>query len=148
MELHFGRLVDYQFTSSVEDDLDEIASGSRESVEWLTRFYFGSAEGNEGGMARAGGLKLMVESNLADIDAREINSIPIGDAPDGEPLIVRVGRYGPYVTKGSGDETSRASLPDDLAPDGSRSSERSSCWRPRAVTASWASTRSAASPSP
>ena len=117
MESHFGRLVDYQFTSSVEDDLDAIAAGTRESVEWLTRFYFGSTEGNEGGVARAGGLKLMVESNLADIDAREINSIPIGDAPDGELVIVRVGRYGPYVTKGSGDETSRASLPDDLAPD-------------------------------
>ena len=87
------------------------------STEWLTRFYFGSAEGREGGMARAGGLKAMVESRLADIDAREINSIPIGDTPDGQPILVRVGRYGPYVTVGSGEETTRASLPDDLAPD-------------------------------
>ncbi len=117
LEVNFGRLVDYQFTSSVEDDLDEIAAGSRESTEWLTRFYFGSAEGREGGMARAGGLKLMVESRLADIDAREVNSIPIGEGPDGEPILVRVGRYGPYVAAGSGEETSRTSLPDDLAPD-------------------------------
>ncbi len=116
LEEHFGRLVDYRFTSSVEDDLDEIASGSRESTEWLTRFYFGSTEGNEGGVARAGGLKLMVESRLADIDAREVNSIPIGEGPDG-PIMVRVGRYGPYISSGSGDETARASLPDDLAPD-------------------------------
>ncbi len=117
LEVHFSRLVDYRFTSSVEDDLDEIASGTRESTEWLTRFYFGSDEGREGGMARAGGLKAMVESRLADIDAREINSIPIGDTPDGQPILVRVGRYGPYVTVGSGEETTRASLPDDLAPD-------------------------------
>ena len=116
LEVHFSRLVDYRFTSSVEDDLDEIASGARESTEWLTRFYFGSAEGREGGMAKAGGLKAMVESRLSDIDAREINSIPIGDGPDG-PILVRVGRYGPYVTVGTGEETTRASLPDDLAPD-------------------------------
>ncbi len=117
LEEHFGRLVDYRFTSSVEDDLDEIAAGSRESTEWLTRFYFGHSEGHEGGIARAGGLKRMIESRLADIDAREVNSIPIGETPDGEPVVVRVGRYGPYVSVGSGEETHRASLPDDLAPD-------------------------------
>jgi DNA topoisomerase-1 len=130
LEAHFARLVDYRFTSSVEDDLDEIASGSRESTEWLTRFYFGASQGangtrdlppddpgNEGGMARAGGLKRLVESRLADIDAREVNSIPIGSTPSGEPIVVRVGRYGPYVSVGSGDDTSRASLPEDLAPD-------------------------------
>ncbi|HEX4427891.1 MAG TPA: type I DNA topoisomerase [Frankiaceae bacterium] len=117
LEEHFGRLVDYQFTSSVEDDLDEIAAGSRDRAEWLTRFYFGSAEGREGGMARAGGLKLMVESRLADIDAREINSIPIGETPDGQPIMVRVGRYGPYISVGSGEDTARASVPEDLAPD-------------------------------
>jgi DNA topoisomerase I len=117
LEVHFARLVDYQFTSSVEDDLDEIASGSRDRAEWLTRFYFGSPEGREGGMARAGGLKLMVESRLSDIDAREVNSIPIGEGPDGQPIMVRVGRYGPYISVGSGEDTERASVPEDLAPD-------------------------------
>jgi DNA topoisomerase-1 len=117
MSEHFTRLVDYQFTSSVEDDLDEIASGSRDRAEWLTRFYFGSPEGREGGMARAGGLKRMVESRLADIDAREINSIPIGETEDGETIVVRVGRYGPYLTRGSGEEAERASVPEDLPPD-------------------------------
>ncbi len=117
LEAHFARLVDYQFTSSVEDDLDEIAAGSRDRGEWLTRFYFGSPEGREGGMARAGGLKRMVESRLADIDAREVNSIPIGEGPDGQPILVRVGRYGPYLSVGSGEDTARASVPEDLAPD-------------------------------
>ncbi len=114
---YFARLVDYQFTSSVEDDLDQIAAGSRDRAEWLTRFYFGSAEGREGGMARAGGLKLMVETRLADIDAREINSIPIGVTETGEQLVVRVGRYGPYLTRGEGEAAERASVPEDMPPD-------------------------------
>jgi DNA topoisomerase-1 len=117
MAEHFTRLVDYQFTSSIEDDLDEIASGSRDRGEWLTRFYFGSEEGREGGMARAGGLKRMVETRLADIDAREVNSIAIGETEAGEPIVVRVGRYGPYLTKGSGEESERASVPEELPPD-------------------------------
>jgi len=124
LEAHFGRLVDYGFTASLEDDLDAIAAGTQESVSWLTRFYFGSeadqGRGKEGGMARQGGLKRLVSERLADIDAREINSILIGLADDGDPLVVRVGRYGPYVQKGaaeSGDQQARASIPEDLAPD-------------------------------
>jgi DNA topoisomerase I len=114
---YFARLVDYQFTSSVEDDLDQIAAGSRDRGEWLARFYFGSPEGREGGMARAGGLKRMVEDRLADIDAREINSIPIGQTEAGEQIVVRVGRYGPYLTKGDGEAAERASVPEDMPPD-------------------------------
>ncbi len=121
LEENFARLVDYRFTSSVEDDLDEIASGNRASTEWLTRFYFGADStqpvGHEGGVARSGGLKHLVESRLSDIDAREVNSIPIGTAPDGRQVLVRVGRYGPYVSVGEGDDASRATLPEDLAPD-------------------------------
>ncbi len=113
LEQHFARLVDYGFTASMEDDLDTIAGGEGNSVEWLTRFYFGSADGVEGGVARQGGLKKLVGENLEDIDARGINSIPIGRTADGTEVVVRVGRYGPYVTVG--DE--RGSLPDDLAPD-------------------------------
>jgi len=113
LEQHFARLVDYGFTASMEDDLDTIAGGEGNSVEWLTRFYFGSADGVEGGVARQGGLKKLVGENLEDIDARGINSIPIGRTADGTEVVVRVGRYGPYVTVGG----QRGSLPDDLAPD-------------------------------
>ncbi|MCU1672533.1 MAG: topA [Frankiales bacterium] len=113
LEQHFGRLVDYQFTASMEDDLDHIADGGENSVTWLTRFYFGSDDGKEGGLAQQGGLKKLVGENLDDIDAREVNSIPIGRTADGTEAVVRVGRYGPYVQVGE----LRASLPDDLAPD-------------------------------
>ena len=107
LEQHFGELVDYGFTASMEEDLDGIASGDREAVPWLTRFYFGN--GSEA--ASRPGLKRMVSEHLGEIDAREINSIPIGGPESG--VVVRVGRYGPYVQRGD----DRASLPEDLAPD-------------------------------
>ena len=118
LENYFGRLVDYTFTASLEDDLDAIASGDDDSVDWLTRFYFGSDKGKEGGLARQGGLKALINENLGEIDAREVNSIPVGEAPDGERIVVRVGRYGPYAQKGEdGPEAPKASVPEDLAPD-------------------------------
>src|SRR6202011_2533310 len=103
LERYFGDLVDYGFTAAMEDDLDAIAAGDEESLPWLTRFYFG-AEGAAGGNgdAPAGevsrlGLKREVSTYLGEIDAREINSIPIGIGTDGEEIVARVGRYGPYL---------------------------------------------------
>jgi DNA topoisomerase-1 len=113
LEAHFGRLVDYAFTASMEDDLDEIANGREAGRHWLGRVYFGSDQGHEGGLARAGGLQKLVAERLADIDAREVNSIPIGVGPDEQPIVVRVGRYGPYVQHGD----RRVSVPEDWAPD-------------------------------
>jgi len=59
------------------------------------------------------GLKAAVATHLGEIDAREINSIPIATDENGETIVVRVGRYGPYLQRG--DE--RASIPEDLSPD-------------------------------
>jgi len=113
LEQHFGRLVDYGFTASLEDDLDDIANGQRERVRWLADFYFGGD--GEGAEVADGeqGLKELVHLRLGEIDAREVNSIPIGADADGVPIVVRVGRYGPYVQRGD----DRASVPDDLPPD-------------------------------
>ena len=122
LESHFPDLVDYGFTAKMEDDLDEIANGTEEAVPWLERFYFGAehhsgAPTSEGASGRGGenetGLRQAVLDHLALIDARLVNSIPIGVDDDGEEVVARVGRYGPYVQKGE----TRASLPDDLAPD-------------------------------
>ncbi len=125
LERYFGDLVDYGFTAAMEDDLDEIARGREESLPWLTRFYFGgdgSLPADRGGNGRAAddgadtshlGLKAAVATHLDEIDPREINSIPIGADQEGRPLVVRVGKFGPYLQRG--DE--RASIPDDLAPD-------------------------------
>jgi len=113
LEQHFGRLVDYSFTASMEDDLDVIAGGQGNSTDWLTRFYFGAEDGKEGGLAKQGGLKTLTTDRLQEIDAREVNSIVIGRTDDGEEAVVRVGKYGAYVQVGD----KRASLPDNLAPD-------------------------------
>lgn len=112
LEENFDRLVDYDFTAAMEADLDEIAAGSRERSAWLSQFYFGENPGSVDG----GGLRDLV-ANLGDIDAREVNSIDIGDG-----ITLRVGRYGPYLEDTGGpsgpDGTPRrASVPDDLAPD-------------------------------
>jgi len=116
LEQNFTRLVDYGFTASVEEDLDDIAGGRRRGVDWLTRFYFGSDTGAEGGIARSGGLKKLVSERLGDIDARGVNSIPLSATYAGKPVVVRVGRYGPYL-QADGDGGERASLPDNIAPD-------------------------------
>ncbi|POX55727.1 type I DNA topoisomerase [Streptomyces sp. Ru71] len=120
LEKHFGRLVDYDFTAKMEDDLDRIARGEAQAVPWLKRFYFG--EGNaEGAAADAGngdgdhlgGLKELV-TDLGAIDAREVSSFPVGN-----DIVLRVGRYGPYIERGEKDteQHQRADIPDDLAPD-------------------------------
>ncbi|GEL47037.1 DNA topoisomerase 1 [Cellulomonas hominis] len=113
LEENFDRLVDYDFTASMEEDLDAIAAGQKDRVDWLTRFYFGSdaADGPDGD-----GLRELV-ANLGEIDAREVNSIDIGDG-----ITLRVGRYGPYIEESGGEpgpdgNPRRASVPDDLAPD-------------------------------
>jgi DNA topoisomerase-1 len=100
LEGHFERLVDYDFTARMEDDLDRIASGNEQRVDWLTRFYKG-----DGGP----GLHALVTDHLDEIDAREINSIEI----PGTDVVVRVGRYGPYLERNG----ERASVPPELAPD-------------------------------
>ena len=117
LERYFTNLVDYGFTASMEDDLDEIAAGTGEALPWLTRVYFGSdapgAMASDGTEVDTLGLKATVAAHLAEIDAREINSIPLGESTDGEQIVARVGRYGPYLQRGE----DRASIPDDLAPD-------------------------------
>ncbi|MFJ3775168.1 type I DNA topoisomerase [Streptomyces sp. NPDC090075] len=121
LEKHFGRLVDYDFTARMEDDLDRIAAGQAKAVPWLKRFYFGEGGEATGGAADAGngdgdhlgGLKELV-TDLGAIDAREVSSFPVGN-----DIVLRVGRYGPYVERGEKDSEGhqRADVPEDLAPD-------------------------------
>lgn len=115
MEQHFPTLVDFAFTARMEEELDDIASGAADMEPWLARFYFGvdSSTGEVG----SPGLKQLVEGNLGEIDAREINSIPLGVGPDGVMIVARVGRFGPYLERGEGENNQRASIPDDMPPD-------------------------------
>ena len=118
LEESFAELVDYDFTASMEADLDRIAAGREDRVAWLTRFYFGQgaqepAGGGDGATRTERteaeqGLRSLVE-NLGEIDARAVNSIEIG-----EGITLRVGRYGPYLEDSEG---KRANVPADVAPD-------------------------------
>ena len=134
LEEHFPSLVDCDFTASMEEDLDRIARGEEGRIEWLTGFYFGGGANKtvtkglpDNGTRRNEGLQQMVE-HLPEIDARAISTIEIGD-----DIVVRVGRYGPYVEEVvpagvdsvigevSDEDTPkdprRASITDDIAPD-------------------------------
>ena len=122
LEEHFDALVDYEFTAATESDLDAIAAGERQKAQWLTRFYFGQTDDHDvpAITAEAGsaddallGLKRLVVENLDEIDAAEINTFPLGNDDNGELVVVKPGRYGPYVKRG--DDT--AGLPDNLPPD-------------------------------
>jgi DNA topoisomerase-1 len=125
LERHYPRLVDYGFTAAMEDELDEIAAGDAARVDFLRAFYFGGDLGTEGSVARAGGLKKLVTEKLGEIDAREVNSIPLFTDEQGRRVVVRVGRYGPYLQRtrpgevaGAGDESDRgADDGSDSGPD-------------------------------
>jgi len=104
LESHFGNLVDFGFTARMEDDLDRIARGEEEKVPWLRRFFHGNGT--------PGLLGLVSGDHVDGIDPREIN-LSLGEDAQGVPVVVRVGRYGPYIARGD----DRASVPDDLPPD-------------------------------
>ncbi|SFB09375.1 DNA topoisomerase I [Amycolatopsis marina] len=117
LERHFERLVDYDFTAAMEDELDRIAAGDEQRTQWLTRFYFGGDLGADGSIGRLGGLKKLVGTGVEDIDAREINSIPLFTDSEGHTVVVRVGRYGPYLEREVDGKSQRANLSDELPPD-------------------------------
>lgn len=130
LEDNFGSLVDYDFTSSMEDELDDIAAGRENRSDWLRGFYFGDAGASDATaetVARLGGLKALVGNNLEQIDARRVNSLHLFDDADGTPIYVRVGRYGAYLERtkpvpagapeGTEPEVQRANLPESMTPD-------------------------------
>jgi DNA topoisomerase-1 len=101
LETHFPQLVDYDFTARMERNLDQIAEGAVSQVQTLREFYW------DGSQDFPGFTKLLAQR--ADIDAREINSIPL----PGSEAVVRVGKYGPYLERGE----DKANLPEDVLPD-------------------------------
>ena len=103
LEQHFSKLVDYEFTASMEEDLDRIANGEEERVNWLTRFFYGH-DGIPGLQELA--------ADLGAIDAQQINTMKMG-----ENIEIRVGRFGAYLQEGQGDERKFANIPEGMAPD-------------------------------
>ncbi len=110
LENHLSAIVDFDFTARMEGDLDQIANGEREAEPWLARFYFGS-DGDSGDP----GLKELIGSGWEAIDARQVCTIALGEDEGGREVVVRVGRYGPYLQV-AGSE-SRVTIRDDIPPD-------------------------------
>jgi len=106
LSTHFPDLVDYAFTARMEDDLDRIAKGEQERIPWLKRFYFGDARDEPG-------LKSLVSDHLDGIDPRSVNELLLGSDSEGNKVVVRVGRFGPYIQRGEESKT----LPEGILPD-------------------------------
>jgi DNA topoisomerase-1 len=108
LESHLPDLIDYRFTAQMEDELDAISRGEMEHIDYLKSFYFGNEHP---------GLKQQLENKVDEIDARDVSSLLIGQPDEsgerGEPIHVRVGRYGPFLEQG----TRRVSLPEGMPPD-------------------------------
>jgi DNA topoisomerase-1 len=105
---HFGDFVETDFTAEMEDDLDEISRGERESVEFLREFYYGNKKKKHRGLLGA------VEQGAENADYPVLDLG--GESADGEPVRIRIGRFGPFVQVGEGGPGRTASLPDDVAP--------------------------------
>jgi DNA topoisomerase-1 len=111
LEENFGKLIDYEFTASMEEDLDRIADGELNYLDWLKHFYFGGDD--------LDGL-LYTATHILDQDPRAINSMPITDQ-----ITLRTGQYGPYLeifgepNADGADENGRriVNIPEGLAPD-------------------------------
>ena len=103
LEQHFTKLIDYEFTASMEEDLDRIANGEEERVAWLTKFFYGTE--NDPGLAD-------LSADLGAIDAQAINTMKMG-----EDIEIRVGRFGAYLQQGQGDDRKFANIPEQMAPD-------------------------------
>ena len=103
LEQHFAKLVDYEFTASMEEDLDKIANGESDRVEWLTRFFYGYDD--------VPGLEALA-SDLGAIDAQQINTMKMG-----QDIEIRVGRFGAYIQQGEGENRKFANIPENMAPD-------------------------------
>ncbi|MCS6712142.1 type I DNA topoisomerase [Brachybacterium sp. EF45031] len=107
LEENFGTYVDYEFTARMEDDLDRIARGELDRPSYLGAFYRGDGTDEHAGLRSA-------VDGAGEIDAREVSSVPIG-----EGIVLRVGRYGPYLEQPGpeGADPIRANVPLDIAPD-------------------------------
>ena len=110
LQTYFADLVDYQFTAAMEDQLDEIAQGTQDLEPWLQKFYFGDPSAQTE-LAKLGLEHMTHEQHEFDFAA--INSLILGNAPDGVVVSVRSGRYGPYLVHGD----DRASIPEATEPD-------------------------------
>ncbi len=108
LERHFESLIKYRFTSEMEQALDEIAVGERDSLQYLQHFYFGDHDQE--------GILKQVERRESEIEPEESRTVDLPQLD--ETTVIKVGRYGPYIVHDSQEteEPVHASIPEDIAP--------------------------------
>jgi DNA topoisomerase-1 len=104
MEEHLPNLIDYDFTAQMEDYLDAISRHEAEHQQYLREFFFGHD---------TPGLRQRVQAKIKEIDARDMSRFPLGTPEGGAEVVVRVGKFGPFLEQGG----RRASIPNDMPPD-------------------------------
>ena len=105
LETHFNYLIEYSFTSEMENALDDISRGKIDRIKYLEKFYLGK-----------NGLKIQVENREKEIKPDVARTIKL---PHLGPLEgIKVGKYGPYFIyePESGGESIHASIPEEIAP--------------------------------
>lgn len=107
LERHLPEFIDYEFTARMESDLDRISASELKAVEFLSSFYLGGEKP---------GLRTLAKDVLETVHPREASSVVIGPPnPSSQPLVVRIGRFGPFVELG--DDTVKLPPVSEIAPD-------------------------------
>jgi len=101
LEQNFPDLVDVHFTARMEQTLDDISRGEVEWLPYLKAFYSGDQ-----------GLETLVHERETQIDPTAARTVLLDDLD----AKIRIGRYGPYVEIGTGEESVKASIPADVPP--------------------------------
>lgn len=114
MNLHFEKLINYEFTAHLEDGLDSVSRGERTSLEYLRDFYFGSSDtevnpGSSGSL----GLEYMLRHGKEEIDPRTVCSVAKYKTDEGSEFEVRIGKSGPFITNGK----LYSSVPEGISPE-------------------------------
>jgi DNA topoisomerase-1 len=104
LERYFPDMVDSDFTSGLENRLDDIASGQADPLDYLRRYYLGD-EGLRETVSRQ-------EDRIDPLEARRID-LPVEGLEGAEILI---GRYGPYIKSKGEDGDVSTTIPESVHP--------------------------------
>lgn len=103
LENHFHYLIEYSFTSQMENALDEISFGERNRLDYLREFYTGK-----------NGLKTRVDERESSIEPSECRTVSL---PQLESVPnIRIGKFGPYIVQTIDGEEIHASIPEEIPP--------------------------------
>ena len=94
LQENFPEIMDYNFTAEVEKEFDDIAEGKADWIQMIRRFY------EE--------FKPKVDQSMNSRSEHRVGERQLGmDPASGEPVMVKIGRFGPVAQIGSTDSKSK-----------------------------------------